>query len=159
VTRRESERLADLAQEKTVLEVGAHYGRSTIALASTAKRVFSLDWHQGDGFTKGWGFTAGTYLKNLLRYRVINQVVPIIGRGEDVAPTLTDEFFELVFIDADHAYQAVLENIDLFVPKAKPGAPIAFHDYTIEGCFERQAVDEKFGKPDELIDSLAICHR
>jgi predicted O-methyltransferase YrrM len=157
VTKKECERLADLAQGKVVLEVGAHYGRSTIAMASTAERVFSLDWHQGDNFTKDWGFTAGTYLKHLLRYRVLDRVAPIIARGEDVAPFLADGSFDFVFIDADHSYDAVRGYIELFLPKNK--GPIAFHDYAVEGCFEKQAADEAFGKPDELVDTLAVYCR
>jgi protein-L-isoaspartate O-methyltransferase len=74
MTFKELERLADLAQEKTVLEVGAHLGLSTIALASTAEKVVSIDWHRGDEFTKGWGFTLGPYVNNLNRYGVLDKV-------------------------------------------------------------------------------------
>lgn len=156
MARNELERLADLARGKLVLEVGAHLGLSTIALASTAERVFSIDWHRGDQFTRGWGFTAGKYLQNLITHNVLQRVVPIIGSCYDVAEVLADETFDVVFIDADHSYDAVKRNIELYQPKMKPGGVICLHDYGVEGCFEKQAVDELFSVT-ELVGSLVVC--
>ena len=157
MSRNECERLADLAQGKRVLEVGAHYGRSTIALASTARRVFSVDWHRGDDYTKDWGFTLGPYVRNLIKYEVLDNVAIVVADAADME-VLADDSFDLVFIDADHSYQAVKGYIELFTPKAKRGAPICFHDYTVAGCFEHQAVDEHF-VVDDLVDSMAVVHR
>lgn len=158
VTASECRRLADLAQGKTVLEVGAHYGRSTIALASTAQQVFSVDWHQGDQYTKDWGFTAPDYLKNLRRYDVLNNVAAIVADARHMAPVLRDESFDVVFIDADHSLRAVTEYVELFARKAKLDGHVCFHDYNVEGCFEQQVADTYF-EIDELVHTLAVCKR
>ena len=44
----ELDKLADLAQGKRVLEIGARVGASTVAMARVAESVHSVDWHQGD---------------------------------------------------------------------------------------------------------------
>ena len=155
---REAEKLADLAQGKMVLEVGACLGCSTIALASTAEYVVSVDWHRGDTQTVGWGFTAHKYLDNLIQYHVLDKVSAVVADCTKVGPLLADESFDMAFIDGDHRYDAVCRNIELFLPKVKPGGVIAFHDYGMGSCFEKQAIDERWGGPDELVDFLAIVN-
>lgn len=152
--------LADLAQNKRVLEVGSHLGLSTIALASTAEKVYSVDWHRGDTQTTGWGFTLGKHVTNLIRYGVLDQVAVVCADGYDFARVLQDGFFDLVFLDADHRYEMVHKNISLYLPKVKPGGLLCFHDYGVTDppCGEKQAVDKWFGGPSELVDTLAIIH-
>ena len=41
-----------------------------------------------------------------------------------------DERLDFVFIDANHSYEACLEDIRLWFPKVKPNGVIAGHDYT-----------------------------
>jgi hypothetical protein len=55
-----------------------------------------------------------------------------------------DNFFDMVFIDGDHSYQAVKNDIDLWYPKVKDGGYIGGHDYDYPGLDfgVKQAVDE-----------------
>jgi len=53
-----------------------------------------------------------------------------------------DGQLDFVFIDADHAYQAVKYDIQLWMPKIKKGGYICGHDYTRQGV--KKAVDEIF---------------
>jgi predicted O-methyltransferase YrrM len=158
LSHREAERLADLAQNNTVLEVGAHLGLSTIALASTAKHLFSVDWHRGDTQTTGWGFTLGKHVMNLIRYDVLDNVSVVCADSYKVGELLADQMFDLAFIDADHRYEKVLANIEVYRPKIKPGGIMCFHDYGLDFTGEKQAVDEVFGGPDEMAGTVAICH-
>lgn len=60
----------------------------------------------------------------------------------------TPEQLDLVFIDANHAYESVKENILAWLPKIRPGGILAGHDYTTEippFAGVKQAVDEIFG--------------
>ncbi|HEC66979.1 MAG TPA: class I SAM-dependent methyltransferase [bacterium] len=46
----------------------------------------------------------------------------------DAARIFPDEYFDLVFIDADHSYHAVRDDIIAWYPKVKTGGILAGHD-------------------------------
>src|SRR6266498_5773579 len=84
ITREEAARLATLATGKDVLELGAQYGFSTVILAQAARRVTSVDWHQGDDSIAAMGGeradTWEAYRANLARYGVAGKVDARRGR-------------------------------------------------------------------------------
>jgi hypothetical protein len=47
----------------------------------------------------------------------------------DAAAQMADASLDLVFLDADHSYQGVREDLVAWVPKVKPGGWIGGHDY------------------------------
>jgi len=47
----------------------------------------------------------------------------------DAAPLFPDAFFDYVYIDGDHTYDAVYQDMTLWHPKVKPGGFLAGHDY------------------------------
>jgi hypothetical protein len=69
---------------QTVLECGALYGASTVALAQVAAMVHSVDRHHGDE-QAGEVETLSSYLDNVRRYgaagRVVTIVRPLRGRA------------------------------------------------------------------------------
>lgn len=67
------------------------------------------------------------------------------------AATYPDHTFDLVYIDAMHHYRAVKEDIQAWLPKVKPGAWIAGHDYLSHHPGVKEAVDELFGKPEHVL--------
>jgi hypothetical protein len=159
LTETEGRTLAELADGKVVLELGAWLGRSTVCLAQTAERVFSVDWHQGDEHA-GATHTLGPYLQNLIRYGLLDTVVPIVGRFEDVLPSLRAGYFDMVFLDGFHTYDAV--KADIYRILLLEPSLMVFHDYGVEASSHgggefgvTKAVDELFGRI-EVIDSLAI---
>jgi len=57
---------------------------------------------------------------------------------------------DLVYIDADHSYEAVKRDILFWSPKCKI---ISGHDYDNSGKYGvKKAVDELFGKPDAIFE-------
>ena|SRR5438094_2530308 len=159
VTQNECAALADLARDKRVLEIGSEFGRSTVALASTASFVCSVDWHRGDEHA-GWHDSLSTFWTNLERYRVRDRVVLLIAEDQVVLPLLKENLFDLAFIDAFHSYEAVRRDIALVRPALKSGGTWAFHDYGRFGV--TQAVDELLvqeGGRLELQESLAWIAR
>jgi predicted O-methyltransferase YrrM len=128
VSREQCAKLAELACGGTVLELGSQFGRSTIALASAAARVHSVDWHKGDPHA-GILDSLETFMRNLERYGVRNNVVAHVGKHEDVLPGLARGFFDLVFIDSFHEKEAVERDTALALPVMKPKAVFCYHDY------------------------------
>ena len=136
ITGEEAARLASLASGGDVLELGAQWGFSTVVLAQAARRVTSVDWHQGDASIKEisgaeCADTWEAYRGNLARYGVAGKVDARRGRFEDVLPALRRQgaLFDGVFLDAQHDAVSVQADMDLVLPLIRPGGWIAWHDY------------------------------
>lgn len=164
----ECERLAMLARGATVLELGAYLGRSTIALASTAAVVHSVDPHKG-----GPGHASDSLLRllaNLEVHGVREDVVIHVGLSTEVVPRFRAGSFDVVFIDAMHQRPDVDIDLALAVRCLRPGGWIAFHDYGVKGVEVEgtwhafgvtEAVDEftaraRVGKPDVVRTLAAV---
>jgi predicted O-methyltransferase YrrM len=165
ITRNEAETLARLARDTTVLELGAWLGHSTICMAQTAQRVYSVDWHQGDPHA-GEASTLSGYFANLGRYGVRDQVVPIVGRFEDVLPILDKGVFGLIFLDGFHTYEQVKRDLVQIQRIRTPDTTLVFHDYGVEASSRggavfgvTQALQETLGQPARVVDTLAIYDR
>ena len=130
VTGEEAAKLASLASGGDVLELGAWFGFSTVILAQAARRVTSVDWHQGDAHA-GKEETWDAYRANLDRYGVASKVDARRGRFEDVLPALARQgaLFDGAFLDAQHDSDSVQADLDLLLPLIRPGGFVAFHDY------------------------------
>jgi hypothetical protein len=135
VTGEEAAKLASLASGGDVLELGAQYGFSTVVLAQAARKVTSVDWHQGDASIAAMGGecadTWEPYRANLARYGVAGKVDARRGRFGDVLPALAKAgaLFDGVFLDAQHDSEAVAADLALALPLIRPGGWVAFHDY------------------------------
>lgn len=140
--------LAALADGKDVLEVGCWLGRSTIALASTARHVTAVDWHHGD-FYAGEQETEADFRANLERYGIKNVTV-VVSRIEDAMQE--PQSFDGVFIDAAHDDDSVRRHWMIASQAVKPGGWVAFHDY---GRFGVTPVLHDVGQDWEWVESLA----
>jgi len=131
MTSRELAHLQRLAQRRpssdVVVEIGRYYGRSTIALGHGVKQtgqgtVISIDpwlapdaWHRISDHCVSkhvelWNETSRSAHARWLRER-------------------KEETIGMVFIDGDHRYPSVAQDIDLWAPLLMPGGTIALHDY------------------------------
>jgi predicted O-methyltransferase YrrM len=55
------------------------------------------------------------------------------GLSQIVLRNFSDETFDFIYIDADHGYSAVCNDIAEAVPKLKPNGILAFNDFAIIG--------------------------
>ncbi|CAL1154174.1 unnamed protein product, partial [Cladocopium goreaui] len=55
---------------------------------------------------------------------------------------LPDASLDLVFIDGDHRYQTVVDDLRLWSPKVAPGGCLAGHDFGLNGLGVIRAVSE-----------------
>lgn len=59
--------------------------------------------------------------------------------SRDAAAAFPDDYFDWIYVDGNHSYEAVREDLVLFFPKVKPGGLITGDDYR-KGV--KRAVDE-----------------
>jgi Methyltransferase domain len=74
----------------------------------------------------------------------------------------TPDHFDLIFIDANHEYTQVKQDILSWLPKVRPGALLAGHDYDAQiPMFSgvKRAVDEVFGNKIMLGKDRLWIHR
>ena len=65
------------------------------------------------------------------------------GFSNDILKNIPDSYFDFMYIDADHTYEAVKKDLELCKIKTKPGGIIAGHDYNKEKfCGVVDAVNE-----------------
>lgn len=79
------------------------------------------------------------------------------GDSVKAATIIDDEFMDLVFIDADHRYPAVRDDIAAWWPKVRPGGILCGHDYFSPrngagGWGVKQAVDEWSEQTGQVIE-------
>jgi hypothetical protein len=131
----------------TIAELGSYQGRSTFALCSGCKgQVFAIDNFSMTGEMPGGRFSSGRQSldKNVGHF---NNLTVLEGKSAEFTRPV-----DMVFIDADHEYESVRDDIKAWLPNAKK--LICGHDWDWEGV--RKAVLESMGKPDEIIDSIWI---
>ena len=79
--------------------------------------------------------------KNLTKHEILENTTIIAATTNDASKTV-EGLFDMVFVDADHSYEAVRQDIDNWLPKVKKGGIIAGHDYLWAG--PRKAANEIF---------------
>jgi predicted O-methyltransferase YrrM len=123
----EGEKLAELAAGKLVLELGAYKGRSTLALASTADGVVTIDSFRGEGDCGGVE-TWDAFLANLDG----RDNVTAIRAGHDTAAHQPAAHYDVVFIDGSHDEASVHRDTINARLALRPGGVVAFHDWPMD---------------------------
>lgn len=127
-----------------VAEVGSWRGRSTLVLASKlppGARLFAVDtWagvpddpSQHEALYADAGDVFGDFQANLSEWIRTGAVEPLRMTSIEGAAELARRFgpgsLDLVFIDADHRYEAVYADVLAYLPMVKAGGVIAGHDH------------------------------
>lgn len=110
------------------LEIGAFYGKSTIAMAEVAVLVYTVDTFKSDANGEKQMDTLTTFdafKKNIEGY---DNIVIVEGLSYVVVPKIRFEF-DLVFLDGLHDYENTARDIRVCWPKLKIGGTMVLHDY------------------------------
>jgi hypothetical protein len=144
--------LAQQAKDKQfIVEFGCYLGRSTRALAdNTDGVIYAVDpwdgtYYNDDGSIADWINTnvLDVFVGNLKEYIDSGKVVPVKEFSWAFRPIFKAD---MVFIDGDHRYHEVKNDIVHALAIVKSGGIISGHDYshyTWPGV--KQAVDELLG--------------
>lgn len=122
-----------------IAEIGVHEGlfSEKIHEAFPNAELHLIDpWAVFDDYDENyWAFSnckkkADDMYKDVVNKFKLNTNVKIIRkRSEDYVKDVEDNYFDLVFIDGNHQYEFVKQDIMLWYPKVKKGGLLAGHDY------------------------------
>lgn len=134
----------------SVAEIGVFKGITTkyLALCDHIDTVYAVDpWKYTKGYTDhkkllgnvrrkdshGASIPANTWdqlfkhvHKDLSKFPKIN----IVRETSEDASVIVPNELDMIFIDGDHTYKAVMQDLELWIPKIKPGGIISGHDFT-----------------------------
>lgn len=136
-------RWCDEYRPNVIVEVGSWLGKSTSVFGQYAKEhggiVLAVDWWQDNpdvGLYAHGVFEM--FRQNMKELGIDDVVIPIRLRSQVASQLINDLAIDMVFIDADHKYESVRQDISAWVMKVKTGGAICGHD------FESKEYDERY---------------
>jgi predicted O-methyltransferase YrrM len=123
------------------LEVGSWKGRSTVAIAEGLRSVegaslYAVDTFEGEASNEGMltkhadELAADEVYRSFVEHTSGYEFLTVLRTtSEGASRELADASLDWVFIDADHAFAEVLEDVRRWLPKVKPGGLLSGHDY------------------------------
>lgn len=118
-----------------IVEIGSYEGRSTVSLALGSKEsvyVEAVDPHEGDITEVQAGKIVDTYerfLGNISKAGIAQKVVVRKTTSLEAAKNYSGAAIGLLFIDGWHSTQAVLDDIDAWLPFLHPEGIVVFDDW------------------------------
>jgi len=107
------------------VEVGCYEGRSSAYMAvEIANSKKDIEFYCVDIWLDGLHKTFTENMESVKDY-----YTPIHMSSDDAAQKFENESLDFVFIDADHHYDSVKRDIEVWWPKVKPGGILAGHDF------------------------------
>ena len=131
------------------VEVGSNVGEfAEVILSNWGGTLYMIDpWRTlGHEFAR----TSPAGFDEKLRNNALHAFTAVEKFGERAVPIRTfsktaidlfpDESLDFVYIDANHEYHCVLEDIELWFPKVKKGGVVSGHDYITSTAIENKWV-------------------
>ena len=156
---------------RAIIELGSWKGRSTKALSmATPGVVIAIDhWMGSEGERSSYHEEAAkigqeamlSIFRGNLRPEIESgKTIPVIGHNSEVAPYVGHLLdarglqADMLFIDSDHSYARVKEDINNYLPMVRLGGLVCGHDYNSLRQGVIDAVNYTFGKPDSIVGSI-----
>lgn len=119
-----------LPRGAVAVEIGSYLGASTCHIAAGLRAVGGhltcVDTWNNETMPDGVQDTMEIFLGNTRGFAGL--LTLIRKRSDEVAAAELPSPIDFAFIDGDHSYEAVVNDIRLLTPLVKPGGIIAFHD-------------------------------
>lgn len=115
--------------DTNLCEIGVRMGGNfTCLLQADPKNVYGIDFWQEDGFFSQE--QQDKYYNNMKQMEASDKRIKIIKDFSLNAVNLfEDNFFDYVYIDANHLYEAISQDIKEWYKKVKIGGVLGGHDY------------------------------
>jgi hypothetical protein len=139
-----------------IVEIGSYLGRSAVFLADAIRRegkkidlvcidVWPAEYTRWDGTNIQGRFMFDDFMGNVRAADLQFIIEPFRGTSLQMSKEI-DNGLAAVFIDADHSYESVRDDIAAWLPKVRPGGVLAGHDFNDPAWpGVTQAVRERFG--------------
>ncbi len=127
--------LINLIEEKSpkIAEIGVEFGGFTDIYYRENSEIHLIDMWQTENndyyFSERAGQVEQGYSQVLSKYGNASNVKMVKMRSDEAAKLYEDGYFDWIYIDADHTYEAVLDDIKNWLPKLKKGGIISGHDF------------------------------
>lgn len=146
-----------------MLEVGVYKGEAMRQFMDSGKfrRYFGVDFWSGDYADPNPRFLECIPDAELKFDEVAKHypnVVKMRMTSKEAAGYFHDNLFDFVYIDGNHNYEFVKEDLDLWWPKVKYEGYFGGHDYNMADNVGR-AVNEKFGHGEMFPDSSWLVRK
>ncbi len=122
-----------------VFELGTYTGRSSLVMLPHISKMrgtlYCVDWLRGNPSVGGLNDSysrhdiLATFRSNIAEAGFADNVVFMMGSTDAVSRVVADESADLIFIDADHRYTRVQNDIVNWYPKLKVGGLLCGHDF------------------------------
>ena len=145
-----------------IVEIGSYLGASTAFLGFAALQrngnVHAVDpWMNTAMGAEGERDTFAEFSTNTAPFK--HYITTHRGTSAEIQRRVGSLPCDMIFIDGDHSYNAVLTDLRCWLPSLKPGGILAMHD--MDSPTVKQAFDEIVGanvlQPPQLVERLLIC--
>jgi len=169
--------------QPVAVEIGSWLGKSSLVLSKglrtkTQPKLYCIDPFNGDADATDKAMYGRemstlsrtleeTFRENMRRHHVLDIVRPMVGYSFEFAADFKEQI-DLLFIDGNHEYAAVLQDYEQWSPLLKTGGTIAFHDVVRESDPDpvgpiTVAREHIFDNPHwanvRLVDSLLVAQK
>lgn len=158
--------LSTMPEDGIFVECGAWLGKSSAYLcdkASLSKTIYIVDSWLGSAneIQSTQKLATKTDIYNTFMNNMGNRnFIPVKMQSDQAVLEFEDESCDVVFIDMEHTYEAVKNDIQMWLPKVKKGGYLAGHDYQSYWPGVIKAVNENFAKDDIIcMDTCWIFHK
>jgi len=143
------ELISRLPEYCVMAEIGSYIGESTELFSKSCMEVYAIDpWENYYDKSNTSSFYYPMKLVEEafdIRMKKFDNIVKMKGYSKEKSKKIENGFLDFVYIDGNHQYKDVTEDIKAWLPKIKPNGIIGGHDYGYLPDVTK-AVDEIFGK-------------
>lgn len=160
------ELLADCRPGRLAVEIGSYAGESLVLLQASGlfERIIAVDPFEDDYDTSdalSMAYPMQEVRKRLYK-RILNlpNVLHLNLTSAEAAMLFEDNSIDFLYIDGDHRYETVCQDIRGFLPKMRNLSIMAGHDYLPHSFRAKSAVFEGVRRAvDELLDGPDLLYK
>lgn len=148
-------------RDAIIVEIGSYLGASSCFLAAAASeigaKVVCVDTWMNEGMSEGIRDTYREFRANTQRYS--KWIAPLRMRSLDAGAKVPGPV-SLLFVDGDHSYAGVVQDLQLWLPKMAAGGWLMMHDVGwAEGVQRalREIVTPREIPPTRSLSNLYAC--